>query len=169
MIFYLENKVEAENKEEAGSSAEAYKRYWTDTLEVLHSKNGVKFFCGVTPPKGAKQWIGWTPVNGMGITIRCVANQDLARVEFYIGSSDKDHNKKIYDYLYSKKEEIEKQLEKALIWYRGNDNKASKICVENRDLGIVNENDWDKMTKYHAQWSKKFYDVFVPYVNKYME
>lgn len=29
--------------------------------------------------------------------------------------------------------------------------KASMIYVENSDTGIANENDWDKMVKYHAE------------------
>ena len=86
-----------------------------------------------------------------------------------MASPDKETNKKFFDFLYFKQEEIEKQLEKTLVWYRGDDNKSSKIYIENSDLGIANENVWGKMTEYHVQWSKKFYDVFVPYVDEYME
>lgn len=168
LIFYLKNEAEMEDNEELGSSVEAYKRYWTQTIEALHSVHGENCFNYVKTSEKPKSWIRGA-VGHRGIAIRCVANQNLVKVQFYIGSSDKDNNKKIYDYLYSKKEEIERQLGKTLNWYRGDDIKASIIYVENSDLGIANENDWDKMTKYHAQWSKRLYDVFVPYVNKYME
>ena len=168
LIFYLENKAETEDNEEPEGSREIYKRYWTQTLEALHSVHGENCFYYVKSSEKPKSWIRGA-VGHQGITIRCVANQNMAKVQFYIGSSNKDNNKKIYDYLYSKKDEIESKLEKKLNWDRDDDDKSSKIYVENSDLGIANENVWGKMTEYHVQWSKKFYDVFVPYLNKYME
>ena len=168
LIFYLENKAETDDNEEPGSSREIYKRYWTQTLEALHSVHGENCFYYVKSSEKPKSWIRGA-VGHQGITIRCVANQNMAKVQFYIGSSNKDNNKKIYDYLYSKKDEIESKLEKKLNWDRDDDDKSSKIYVENSDLGIANENVWGKMTEYHVQWSKKFYDVFVPYVDEYME
>ena len=32
------------------------------------------------------------------------------------------------------------------------------------DVIIENETDWLQMAKFHAHWSKKFYDVIVPYL-----
>ena len=32
------------------------------------------------------------------------------------------------------------------------------------DVSIENETDWLQMAKFHAHWSKKFYDVIVPYL-----
>ena len=29
-------------------------------------------------------------------------------------------------------------------------------------IGIKDETSWLQMAKFHAEWSKKFYDVFVP-------
>lgn len=162
LIFYLEN------KEEPSGSREIYKRYWTQTLEVLHSIHGENCFYYVKTSEKTKSWIRGA-VGQRGFEIRCIANQNTARVEFYMASPDKETNKKFFDFLYFKQEEIEKQLEKTMVWYRGDDNKSSKIYIENSDLGIANENVWGKMTEYHVQWSKKFYDVFVPYVNEYME
>ena len=165
LIFYLKNEDESGEVDKTGSGSEVNIKYWTRALEEIHAIHGENCFYNVEPSK--KSWIsGYVGYNR--ISIQCVANQDLARVEFYIGSSDKDKNKEIYDYLFSKKEEIEKRLEKALNWSRSDEYKASKIYIENSDLGIANENVWGKMTEYHAQWSKKFYDVFVPYVNEYM-
>lgn len=32
------------------------------------------------------------------------------------------------------------------------------------NVSITNETDWTMMAKFHAEWSRKFYDVFVPYL-----
>ena len=38
----------------------------------------------------------------------------------------------------------------------------------NYDLSINNESDWERMAEYHSVWSKKIYDVLVPYVRDYV-
>lgn len=37
---------------------------------------------------------------------------------------------------------------------------------ERLDDSIENEIDWLQMARFHAEWSKKFYDVIVPYLLK---
>ena len=62
------------------------------------------------------------------------------------------------------KNEIERTLKVPLTWQRGNDIKSSKISYSLNDVNIENEADWPKMAEFHAEWSKKFYDVIVPYL-----
>ena len=33
-------------------------------------------------------------------------------------------------------------------------------------VSIENETDWTQMAKFHAEWSKKFFDVIVPYLKE---
>ena len=62
------------------------------------------------------------------------------------------------------KNEIENLLGDKLNWNRGDDIKSSKIYYQINDVSIENEMDWPQMAKFHADWSKKFYDVIVPYL-----
>ena len=62
------------------------------------------------------------------------------------------------------KDAIENSLGVKLIWNRGDDIKSSKISYQINDVSIENETDWLQMAKFHAYWSKKFYDVIVPYL-----
>ena len=64
----------------------------------------------------------------------------------------------------SYKSEIESKLGVSLEWTRNDDVKSSKISVILNDVSIDNETDWLQMAKFHAEWSKKFYDVIVPYL-----
>ena len=60
--------------------------------------------------------------------------------------------------------EIEKSLGVSLNWKRGDDIKSSKIFYQITGVSIENETDWHQIAKFHAEWSKKFYDVIVPYL-----
>ena len=93
-----------------------------------------------------------------------MANYDCARVEFWLGKADKDANKKAFDLLYSHKDEIETTLGMSLKWNRNDDVKSSKIYCQLDNVSIENEIDWLQMARFHAEWSKKFYDVIVPYL-----
>ena len=63
------------------------------------------------------------------------------------------------------KEDIEKTLGVQLIWNRGDDIKSSKVSYQLSGVSISNETDWLQMARFHAEWSKKFYDVLLPYLN----
>ena len=94
----------------------------------------------------------------------CVANYDSARVELYLGKAKKEDNKKAFDAVILHKDAIENSLGVKLIWNRGDDIKSSKISYQINNVSIENETDWLQMAKFHAHWSKKFYDVIVPYL-----
>ncbi|MBP3609879.1 MAG: DUF4268 domain-containing protein [Lachnospiraceae bacterium] len=165
LVFYLKNESDSDEEEISGTRFERRRKYWTFALEHIHAAHGNGSFSNVTTSK--ENWI-FGFIGYGGVVLSCVANQDSARVEFYIATSDKEKNKKIFDYMYSFKNDIEEQLGINLTWNRCDDIKASRIFIENTGLGIINDVDWLQMAKYHAEWSKKFYDVFVPYMNKYM-
>ncbi|MBR1736578.1 MAG: DUF4268 domain-containing protein [Firmicutes bacterium] len=81
-----------------------------------------------------------------------------------MGSTQKDTNKKAFDKLYLHKTEIETSLGTQLMWNRTDDVKSSKISITLSGVSIANETSWLQMAKFHAEWSKKFYDVLVPYI-----
>ena len=39
-----------------------------------------------------------------------------------------------------------------------------KSAVKLDNVSIENEDDWPQMAKFHEEWSKKFYDLIVPYI-----
>ena len=56
-----------------------------------------------------------------------VVTNKHARTEIYIDRGDKEDNKKIYDYLFSKKLQIESDFQGELTWKRLENNQASKV------------------------------------------
>lgn len=100
-------------------------------------------------------------LESMGSTSVVLQIMTQPELILYLGNKSKEYNKKAYDKLLSHKQEFESKLDTALIWHRNDDAKSSKISVVLGGVSIENESDWSRMAKFHAEWSKKFYDVMV--------
>jgi hypothetical protein len=83
-----------------------------------------------------------------------------------LSKSNRDANKSAFDYIYSHKEEVEQKLGAQVDWWRY-EGKASYVSIHIDSVGINDETSWTQMAKFHAEWSKKFYDVFVPLLQKW--
>ena len=161
LVFALRESNEKYD-DESGTRYELRRRYWTYALDDIKKENlDNGSFAKVNTSK--ENWISGC-IGVSGISIMCIANYDEARVELYIGKSSKEDNKKIYDMLLTHKDEIEKDLNVSLTWSRGDDIKSSKITYRLENVSIENETDWKQMSKFHAELSRKFFDVFVPYL-----
>ena len=136
--------------------------YWTYALPLIKEAHGEDgSFTNVSPSR--ENWInGFFGISGFSIC--CVANYDAARVEIVFQKGDKAENKKAFDELILHRGEIERAMGVSLTWNRAEDKKASKLCMQLSNVSIENEVDWLQMARFHAEWSKKFYDVIVPYI-----
>lgn len=162
LVFYLRDDNESTD-DEVGTCYELRRKYWAYALDIIkeaHGKGGP--FSNVTPSR--ENWVnGFFGINGFNLC--CVANYDSARVEVCLGKTRKEDNKKAFDALILHKAEIEGVLGITLNWNRGDNIKSSKIFYQLNNVSIENEVDWLQMARFHAEWSKKFYDVIVPYLN----
>ena len=164
LVFYLKDQSDNKNDEEVGTRYETRRKYWTLALEHIKTAHGTEgAFKNVTTSK--QYWIcGYFGISGFNIT--CEAKMNRAAVELVMGKPDREVNKDAYDYLYARKEEIEKRLGISLNWWRF-EGKASYIDHHIEGIGISDETSWTQMAKFHAEWSKKFYDVFVPMLQQW--
>ena len=141
---------------------ELRKRYWTYALDKIHEAHGADgSFSNVNP--STDNWInGFFGIGGFYLC--CVANFDSVRTEVVFSRSDKEENKAAFDNLIQHKTAIESRLGAELHWNRGDDIKSSKVYIQLDDVSIEREQDWPQMAQFHAEWSKKFYDIIVPYI-----
>ena len=163
LVFYLRD--EESDKAADEGRHDLRKRYWEYSLPLIrkaHSHRGS--FSNVNPT--ASNWIfGYFGIGGF--SVNCVANYDEARVDFWMNSGDVAKNKKGFDLLFIHKVEIEQQLETAdLEWNRADEYKASWIIYRLKGVSIANESDWPRMAKFHAEWSAKIADAFLPYLTE---
>lgn len=165
LVFYLKDVSQGKTADETGSRQELRRRYWNMALpyiKQLHGENAA--FSNTNPSKD--NWInGFIGIRGFNIS--CVANYDEARVEMVLSTSSKELNKAAFDYVFARKNDIEDKLGIFLEWRRSNDTKASYIIHRLPEIGIINEMNWIQMAKFHAEWSKKFYDVIVPVLQEW--
>ncbi|GAB1476209.1 DUF262 domain-containing protein [Bacillota bacterium] len=161
LVFFLKDEEANQEKEHEAERHKLRKQYWGFALPIIQEAHEGRAFSNVNPTKD--NWVsGFFGVSGFGIS--CIVKYDEAKVEFYMGNTDNSINKAAFDKLFSQKTEIESALKTLLIWDRGDSKKSSKISIKLEGVGIGNESDWPQMAHFHALWSKKFYDVIVPYV-----
>lgn len=166
-VFYLKDTNEDTEVQEAGTRYELRRRYWAFALPYIQQAHddgtGRGCFSGCTTSK--ENWLsGFFGIGGFNIS--CIANYNQARVDLTLANTSKEKNKEAFDYLYGHKTEIEQKLGKQVEWLRSDNTKGSYIIFRLHGVSIENESDWTQMAKFHAEWSKKFYDVFVPYLKQ---
>ncbi len=166
LVFYLKDEGANDRADEAGTRFEIRRKYWKKALPFIHEAHAEDgCFSNVTTSK--MNWISGTIGIG-GLTIGCIANFDHSRVELYIDRGNKEVNKQLFDFLFQQRSAIETKMGVALNWWRYEDRRASTITYRLEGVSIEKEEDWTQMAKFHALWSKKFYDVFVPLLQQWV-
>lgn len=131
------------------------RNFWEKSLPILREKTGL--FKSVSPSKN--NWL--TGASGYsGIAYNPIVTRDSVRAEFWIGTPDKDKNKRIYRELISKKKEIDNYFENKLDWQELPDQKACRICYYYDACGVINKDGWDEMISFLADNLTKFITVF---------
>lgn len=163
LVFYLRDENETSDDPDMNEKQSIRKQYWDYALTSIHEAHGEGSFSNVTTSK--QSWIGGF-FGISGFMICCTANTHASGVEIYLGNTDKERNKEAFDYLLQNKSAIEKSLNVELTWSRRDDAKSSKVYMLLSGVNIEDDTDWPRMAKFHSEWSKKFYDVIVPYLQK---
>jgi len=143
-----------------------YNRYWELALDRIH-KNHDKCFSKVKSTNGTQK-NGYFGINHFSLA--CLINQKSAIVGVYLSKPEKEKvtNKAAFDYLFTHKDEIENDLGATVNWHRNSNEVSSKVTIILDNVSIENKDDWEKMSRFHADWIRKFYDVIVPYLVHFM-
>ena len=165
LVFYLKDADEDGTQGEEGTRYELRRKYWTFALTYIHQAHGEHgSFKNVHATK--MHWLnGFFGISGFNIS--CVAKQNEARIDLVLSKAEKQKNKSAYDYLFAHKAEIEQKLGTQVEWMRSEETKSSFVVYRLPNVSINQESDWIQMAKFHAEWSKKFYDVFVPLLQQW--
>jgi hypothetical protein len=101
-----------------------------------------------------------------GVGLNLVITQKYARAEVYINRGSSEENKKIFDYFYKLKEEIEKEFGEALVWERKEDKIVSRIKYQLDGVNAFDKEDWGKINKFLIDAAVRMEKVFSAYVRK---
>lgn len=122
------------------------KEFWQHTLEFFN-KNNLDIYKGVSPSKD--HWLN-TGAGISGVHYSLIFLKDEIRVEFALDTGSKNSNKSMFDYLFSKKDEIENTFKESLIWRKLEDKKVSLIQFS-KSIDADNKENWNEM----ADWMMK--------------
>lgn len=154
LVFYI-RKTEDDDSENVADRYKLRKEFWGMVIPSLREAFGEGGpFSNVNPCKD--NWIsGFLGISG--VTVNCVVRYDSARVEYYIYKSDEKETKAIFDRLYARKSEIEREYGRPLVWDRGDDKKSSKIYTVLENTSLTNPNDWDTIRDFMVSNAKAMY------------
>ena len=158
LVFYLKD-AESEKAAEA-NRYEIRKRYWTYALPIIQKQNAHRGTFSNCNPVTSNTMAGYFGISGFCVC--CIANYDLARIDFCMGKGDAAQNKAAFDVLYAHRREIEAELGVSLTWDRADEYKASWMCYHLPGVSIANEEDWPRMAKFHAEWSDRICNAALP-------
>lgn len=141
---------------------EMRKQFWADFIQYCEENNGL--FVKISPV--TSNWISKRLKVQYRINVNAVVGFDFDRVEVYIDNREKEVNKAIFDYLFSKKEEIEKEYGGRLIWERLSENRACRIKDEIQCHTFEIDN-WTEVFSFMKSAGQRLFDVFHKYISEW--
>jgi len=118
-------------------------RFWEQLLERAKER-GVMLHAQRAPTKNSSLSAGAGVQAGISFVYDAWLQNETA-VELYIDTGDKDENKRIFDSLAEKKQEIEKTFGAPLSWERLDNKQACYICYVLREGGLSDESKWQNI------------------------
>ena len=132
-------------------------RFWEQLLDHFR-KNKFEMFANITHLKNPYISAG-SGVTGLQYFL--ILGQTEVRVDFYINRLSKEENKRIFDFLFSRKDKIESRFEGTLEWKRLDDKKSSKICCD-ESFDSIDESNWSEMAEWLLVQAKKMENALKP-------
>lgn len=141
---------------------ERRKAFWTEFIQYCKDNDGL--FANNTPT--GDNWLGKGIKVPYGISMNAVIGYDFVRVEIYFNSGSKDTNKKVFDYLYSKRTEIEKEYGSSLVWERLTDKVTCRI-KDMMQYSCLDAEDKTPVFEFICKSSEKMAEIFHNYILDY--
>lgn len=140
------------------------KAFWTEFIKYNEEHDGV--FVNISPV--IEGWISKSLKTPYGIGITAVVGFEYDRVEIYIGSQDSERNKRIFDFLYDRRAEIESEYGRQLVWERLTGQKGSRIKDE-RLYKTFEMEDKTEIFEFMNSAAQKMFPLFRKYILEYNE
>ena len=166
MIEYDEKAQEdVKYKEKLANCQITRNEFWHKFLPKFNTKSNL--FAGRNIE--LKQYDHWFSTGSgiSGVHFSFVVTKDYAGVELGISGGIQNENKKIFDYFYKNKENIESAFGNKLDWERLDEKKMSRIASRLHGVSIFNKEDWEDIMKFLTDTMIKFENVLRKYIDNY--
>ena len=155
----VESKQIGAEKKEFAKRHQIRLDFWKEFIEGM---NGTSNLCSNLSPS-KDNWLG-IALGWSGVSINCVVSKNYARTEVYINRGDMDANKRVFDFLADRKNDIEGDFGGSLEWERMDDKITSRIKFEQQDLNLYNREDWAAMIEHMKHGAIKMETAFRKHV-----
>ncbi|MDR9756305.1 MAG: DUF4268 domain-containing protein [Thermoanaerobacterales bacterium] len=137
-------------------------QFWEGLLPVLNEKTSL--YRNISPSRD--NWLAaGSGVSGVNYSIVIRMNSAAIRLAIAKDKS-RELNKRIFDYLYDKKDEIEQAIGDEINWRRMDNQISSTIEFDIDCCGLNDESTWEKGYEVIAETLVKWEDTFRPYLNE---
>lgn len=138
-------------------------KFWAEFIEYNRQHNGLYRDSSDTSSEGLSK-----NVKGLaGTNVNVLIFKNNIRAEVYISSADRERSKRLFDYLYERKEEIEQQFGDSLTWQRLDDKKACRIRIDRNDLSYLDFKQQEEIFAFFLDTSNRLMKAFAPYAKEY--
>ena len=151
------------DSENSNTIKELRSEFWSNFLTKINDVS--KIYSGRT--KGSEQWMSGT-TGVREVHLNSVISSKYAKIELWISRTDKNENKKIFDFIFSNKEKIEKNFGQCLNWSRLDDKRSSTISFE-ISIDSYDKNNWESIFDFFITNFPKFENTFKAYINSIPE
>jgi len=131
-------RIVGEEKKELAERDIKKLQFWTELLERANEKT--RLHSRISPSRDS--WIS-AAVSGVQFNYNLLMKS--ARIEVYIDTGDRDQNKRIFDKLQERREQIEAVFGEDMDWQRLDNRKASRIAWEISGGGLADEASWPEL------------------------
>ncbi len=138
------------------------KEFWAQFIDEMNKVNSM---CQNLNPS-TDNWLQLA-LGMSGVSINIVMSKRYARSEIYINRGNQEKNKEVFDYLFVKKGEIEKDFGAKLEWERMEDNVTSRIKFQLNGVDVNNKDDWPKMNEFMIDGAIRMYKAFRKHIKKF--
>ena len=137
-------------------------KFWEIALEEL-SRCGITTFQNISP--GRDNWLSaGSGLNGCPYTL--IFGKSDVRVEFNMNRSNQEENKKVFDFLFAQKEQIENDFGHEITWDRLDLKKSSRLKYSKKIDGY-DEANWPEMVAWLAEHLIKLEKAIAPHIKGY--
>lgn len=138
-------------------------KFWDQLLTRAREK-GVKWHASVSP--SADNWIAAGAGRSGFSFVYTVRLREKATVELVIDTGDQERNKRLFDELYARREEIENAFGGPLVWERLDDRRASRVRHVIHSGGLKDSADWGPLQDAMVDAMDRLAKALKPYIQQ---
>lgn len=164
LIFYLRDTSNGEQDNQF-SEPRHKKRwdFWTYSLPIIKEKTS--YFEQSNP--SISNCLGIT-LSRSCIYLHLIGNFTELRVELFFGRPSSKENEAIFEYLYSRKEIIEENIEFDMDWVNNSDCNSAKLSIITKKRGIENAENWAESVDFLIDGVNKMDKFILPVLEEYL-